>query len=290
LRSSYSAPPATTDYKGCLYVFGVLILLGAVIATYGLILIPVAIGGAAWIWYRRRQPDSIAAGIIKQSLSADPAVAVHLLNQAIEADPHGVKTLRACAAWFYDHHCWQDAAEAYAGLLTVHSDFEAENRYITCLLAADRPDDAIPRVEHLRTTMPMVESVQTATLGQLATAYLYKGDVGQAMAFISLAPLQKRNLDAALQGCLYLRAVARYMTGDRRRAISDLERLYAVNPSMADVINDKRAMEAGTFELAKPKPYPDWYPIDQRDAALPSDPGTDEPGASASSPEPPSST
>ena len=105
LRPSYSGPATTTSYKGCLYAIGVIVLLVLAIVTYGLILIPVAIGIGVWIWYRRRQRDSIAGRIIKQALAAPPPAAVHLLNQAIEVDPQGSKTLSACASWFYDHQC-----------------------------------------------------------------------------------------------------------------------------------------------------------------------------------------
>lgn len=272
LRSSYAGPVTTTSYKGCLYVIGAIVLLALAVVTYGLILIPVAIGIGVWIWYRRRQPDSIAGRIIKQALAAPPPAAVHLLNQAIEADPHGPNTLRACGSWFYDHQCWQDAAEAYAGLLHTQSDWDSERRYVTCLLAANRPDEAIPRLENLRSISPADDYVQAALLGQLATAYLLKGDVGQAAAFIDLAPLQKRNLDTALQGCLYLRAAVRYLSGDRRRAIADLERLYAVNPAMPGVGDSKAAMQAGTFKFSKPQPNPDWYPPDQVDSDLTSEP------------------
>src|SRR6266852_831859 len=226
----------------------------------------VAIGIGVWIWYRRRQPDSIAGRIVKQALAAPPPAAVHRLNQAIEVDPQGPKTLRACASWFYDHQCWQDAAEAYAGILHVQSDWESERRYVTCLLAANRPDEAMPRLEHLRSVNPADDVVQAALLGQLATAYLLQGDLGQAAAFIDLAPLQKRNLDAALQGCLYLRATVRYLSGDRRRAIADLERLYAVNPAMPGVSDSKVAMQTGTFKLSEPNPYPDWYPAELRES------------------------
>jgi len=266
LHPSYSGPATTTSYKGCLYAIGVIVLLVLAIVTYGLILIPVAIGIGVWIWYRRRQPDSIAGRIVKQALAAPPPAAVHLLNQAIEVDPQGPKTLRACASWFYDHQCWQDAAEAYAGILHVQSDWESERRYVTCLLAANRPDEAMPRLEHLRSVNPADDVVQAALLGQLATAYLLQGDLGQAAAFIDLAPLQKRNLDAALQGCLYLRATVRYLSGDRRRAIADLERLYAVNPAMPGVSDSKVAMQTGTFKLSEPNPYPDWYPAELRES------------------------
>jgi tetratricopeptide (TPR) repeat protein len=267
LRLSYSGPATTTSYKGCLYAIGVIVLLVLAIVTYGLILIPVAIGVGVWIWYRRRQPASIAGRITKQALAAPPPVSVHLLNQAIEVDPQGPMTLRTCASWFYDHQCWQDAAEAYAGLLHTQSEWESERRYVTCLLAANRPDEAIPRLEHLRSASPADDFVQAALLGQLATAYLLKGELGQAGAFIDLAPLQKRNLDAALQGCLYLRSTVRYLSGDRRRAIADLERLYAVNPAMPGVSDSKAAMQAGAFKLSEPNPYPGWYPAELRESA-----------------------
>jgi hypothetical protein len=117
--------------------------------------------------------------------------------------------------------------------------------------------------------------LEAAVLGELATAFLLKGQIGQAMAFIDLAPLKKHNLDSALQLCLYVRGVGRYLTGDHRRAIADLERLYAVNPNFADLLASKTAMEGGTFVLTPAKPYPDWYPIEHRDDELASEPQID---------------
>lgn len=276
LRSSYSTSGTTTNYKGCLYALGILVLLVATIVTYGLVLIPLAIGVGVWVWYRRRQPDSIAQRIIKQVPLAGQAEAVGLLNQALEVDPHGLKTLRACASWFSEHKCYQDAAEAYAGILHVRNDLSAERMYVACLLGAGRADEAIPRLEHIRSMSSPGDSLEVATLAELASAYFLKGETGQAMAFIGLAPLQKRNLDSPLQLCLYLRGVGKYLEGDRRHAIADLERLYAVNPAFPDVMADKTAMEGGTFAFAPAKPYPDWYPLDHRETVLASESQADD--------------
>jgi hypothetical protein len=281
LRSTYSTPQTSTDYKGCLYVIGILVLLGATIASYGLVLIPVAIGVAGWIWFRRRRPDSIAQRILKQAQSSGPAEAVGLFNQALEVDPHGLKTLQACARWFSEHKCYQDAAEAYAGILHLHNDISAERMYVACLLGAGRVDEAIPRLEHIRAITPAGDSMEAAVLAELASAYLLKGQTSQAMAFIDLAPLRKRNLDIPLQMCLYLRGVGRYLDGDRRQAIADLERLYAVNPAYPDLISEKAAMKDGTFIFAPAEPYPAWYPVDHRETVLASEPQIDEHAASS---------
>lgn len=275
LRSTYSTPEATTSYKGCLYALGILILVIATIVTYGLALIPVAVGVGVWVWYRRRQPDSIAQRIIKQAQSAGPAEAVGLFNQALEVDPHGLKTLQACASWFSEHQCYQDGAEAYAGILHLHNDLIAERRYVACLLGAGRVEEAIPRLEHMRALSTPGDSLEVAVLAELATAYLLKGQTGQALAFIDLAPLKKRNLDTHLQLCLYLRGVGRFLGGDHRHAIADLERLYAVNPSFPDLMASKTAMEGETFTFAPAKPFPDWYPIDHREAVLASESETE---------------
>lgn len=271
LRSAYSAPANPTNYKGCLYALGILVILAAAVASYGLVLIPLVLGAGIWMWYRRRQPDSIAGGIIKQAELAQPVDAVNLFHQALELDPHGFKTLSAAASWFSGHQCYQDAAEAYAGILHLRADFGAEQKYIASLLGAGRADEAIPRLEHLRAMGSPGDGSEASVLGSLATAYFIKGDPAQAMAFIGVAPLQKRNLDPQLQVCLYLRSVGRYLSGDHRRAIADLERLYAVNPDFPDVISSKTEMQAGNFTIDMAKPYPDWYPTSHREAALASE-------------------
>jgi tetratricopeptide (TPR) repeat protein len=271
LRSTYSTTQTPTNYKGCLYALGILTLVVATIASYGLVLIPAAIGVGAWVWYRYKQPESISQRIIKRAQLAEPAEAVGLFNQALNVDPHGLKTLRAAASWFSQHQCYQDAAESYAGIVHLQDDLRAERMYVACLLSAGRVDEAIPRLEHIRALSTPGDSLESEVLSELASAYLLKGETSQAMAFIDLAPLKKRNLDAPLQMCLYLRGVGRYVAGDRRRAIADLERLYAANPSFPDLNATKAAMEDGKYVFAPAKPYPDWYPIDHRDAVLPSE-------------------
>jgi hypothetical protein len=124
----------------------------------------------------------------------------------------------------------------------------------------------------MRATTSADDSLGVAVLGEVATAYFLKGEPAQAMAFIALAPLQKRNLDSSLQLCLYLRGVGRYLMGDRRHAISDLERLYALNPGFGDVVATKASMQAGSFAFPPARPYPDWYPASHRETALPSEP------------------
>ncbi|TAN33907.1 DUF4236 domain-containing protein [bacterium] len=281
LHSTYSAPATSASYKGCLYAIGVMVLLMLTVVTYGLVMIPVAMAAGAWIWHRRRQPAFIASRIIKRAETAEPIKTVDLLNQALEVDPHGLKTLRSCASWFYDHQCWQDSAEAYSGILQVQPDWDAERRYATSLLAAGRADDAIPHLEHMRAVSSSGDGDEAAVLGQMAMAYFMKGQPSQAMAFIDLAPLEMRNLDGALQQCLYLRAVGRYLAGDRRHAIGDLERLYAINPAFTDLMATKAAMESGTYGLPPAKPYPDWYPMDHRETNLaPAEPGRVTPATS----------
>jgi tetratricopeptide (TPR) repeat protein len=239
----------------------VLFVIALAVVTYGLILIPVAIGVVALVWYRRTRPVWKAQRLINQATRVGEPEAVAVLYQALEIDPDGKKTLKACGDWFYDHACWLDAGEVYAGYLDAVADLDTESRYVRSLVNAGRLDDALPRLEHLR-QLPFLEDESRATvISMLAAVYVMKGDVSQASALIGTASLQKHQLGLGLQQCLYMRAVCRYLLGQRRTAIPDLDRLYAVSPAYPRVGETKSEMLAGAYCFEQCSPRPDWYPV-----------------------------
>jgi tetratricopeptide (TPR) repeat protein len=186
--------------------------------------------------------------------------AVILLHQALEVDSEGPNTLLACGNWFNDHQCWADAAETYGDYLQHRPSWYIEGRYVDALLRSDRVDEAIERLQHMRAIPMLADDSQASLTANLALAFLLKNDPGQALALASSASLQKRNLGEGLQQCLYLRAASRYLSGQKAKAIADLDRLYAVNASYPNLGEAKAEMQAGSYAVAPPKPYPDWYP------------------------------
>jgi tetratricopeptide (TPR) repeat protein len=230
------------------------------VISSGQILIPVAVSVGLWIWYRMTRPSYVAMRVIRHALRLPGDQTVALLHDALEIDPDGPRTLRACGDWFQQHECWVDAATAYGAYLHKRADWDVEAAYIKCFVAAGRLDEAIPRLDHLR-MLPMLEDESRASIiSILALALLHKGDATQALAVVGTAPLRKHNLGVGLQQCLCMRAAAQYFLGRKSQAIADIDRLYAVNPLYPDVQGTKAEMMAGTFHIEAPKPYPDWYP------------------------------
>jgi tetratricopeptide (TPR) repeat protein len=243
-----------------LWIAAIAVVIVLSVISYGLILIPVAIGVALWIRYRITRPSYLATKVIKQARQMPGDQAVALLHDALEIDPAGPGTLRAGGDWFQQHECWEDAAYAYGAYLHQRADWDVEAAYIKCLVAAGRLDEAIPRLDHLR-MLPMLEDESRASIiSILALALLHKGDATQALAVVGTAPLWKHNLGGGLQQCLRMRAAAQYLLGRKSQAIADIDRLYAVNPLYPDVQGTKAEMMAGAFRIEAPKPYPDWYP------------------------------
>jgi hypothetical protein len=242
----------------------VAIAIGLVVtvATSGLALVPIVLGVALFEVLRRRQrnhqPRYQAEQLIKRAmLAADPA-AVGLLHEAIDIDPSGKDTLIACANWFYDRQCWADAADAYAGYLHVEATPFYEIRQAESLVRAGHLDEAVAELGHLRTE-GLTESDQALVLSDLAMTFALKGDPGQGLAFANEAGLQKHALSPGAQRCLMMRAICRYLTGQKARGIDDLERLYAINSS-PEVLELKARMQNGTYQLDVPNAYPAWYP------------------------------
>ena len=248
---------------GCLVIVGVAIAIALTVAGYGLVLIPIVLGLVLYFVLRRRhrnhQPWYLAQQLIKQALAApDPAATVGLLHEAIDTDPEGKTTLVECANWFYDRHCWADAADAYAGYLHIESTPYYELRHAQALVGAGHLDDAATELAHLRTEA-LDESDQALVLSQLALTFVLKGDPGQGLAFANEASLQKHALSVGAQKCLMMRGTCRYLVGQKAKGIEDLERLYALS-SLPEVFDAKTKMQAGTFQVDASQPYPAWYP------------------------------
>jgi tetratricopeptide (TPR) repeat protein len=242
---------------GCLWVIGVVVGLAIVVATYGVALIP--LGLFVWwrVHHRHQQPSYIAGELIKKAAVAPLPDAVHLYHQAMDADPNGAVTLMSAGSWFYQHSCWSDAADAYAGYLHLAKDSDVEQRYAASLLAAGHPDEAITEYQNLAAEFGQIPE---RMISELAGAFLIKGDAGQALAIAKEAPLQRHQLDNGLQRALMARASAEYFLGQKAKAVSDLERLYAVNPNFPNVSETKQRMSEGTFQIEKPAVRPPWYP------------------------------
>ncbi len=244
---------------GFLWVTGVIFGIALVVITYGIALIPIVFG--IWWWIRRmhRQPKYIAAQLMHRAAAASPREAVHLYHQAIDANPTGIENLRAAGDWFFQQSCWSDAADSYAGYLHLANNPEVEHNYATSLVEAGHLDEAIQEFQSLASSY---EQVPVSLISGLAGAFLLKGDPGQALAIAKQAPLQKHELDEALQKALLARAYAQYMLGQKAKAFADLERLYAVNPNFPQVAEIKQRMSAGTFQIDVPQDRPAWYPAE----------------------------
>jgi len=280
LRSNYATPSSSRSTAiGCLVVLGILVAIGAVVATSGLVLIPIAIGGAAWIWYRYTRPSSQASRLLKGASRLDPAQALPVVHQAMSIDP-GQKTIRTCADWFFAQKCWPDAADAYSEYLHLATDWDAEARYANSLLNAGRLDDAIARLDQLRTIAVITDESRTTMISGLALAWALKGDLQQARSLLDTAGLQKRNLDIGLQQCLMLRAACEFLQGQRAKAIADVDRLYAVNPQYPNIATIKVEMASGSFKLTPAQVTPDWYPTEASPTITPAETAEGLPPAS----------
>jgi hypothetical protein len=244
---------------GCLWVVGVIVGISLAVVTYGIALIPIGLGIWWWIHHRHQQPQYLAGKLFKKAAAAPLPDAVHLYHQAIDADQTGVATLRTAGDWFYQHACWSDAADAYAGYLHLEKNAEVEHNYAASLLASGHPDEAISEFQGLAAGY---DRIPGQLISELAGAFLLKGDAGQALAIAKEAPLQQHQLDDGLQKALLARAFAEYMVGQKAKAISDLERLYAVNPNFPQISNIKQRMSDGTFQIEAPITRPAWYPAE----------------------------
>ncbi len=252
VRSS-GAPQKTTIGEvfrkppGAKIGYGILLTVLVVTSPVG---IPLLLTGIfQWFLSKRWHARSLVA---KAAKSSDPEEAKALLDQAELTLPGDPEVLAPLAGWNADQHNFEEAAALYALYLQRSpNDGTARAHYARCLLLSGDSDAAIEQFVLVR-ALPLDDESQASITTFLAIAHLMKGDAGQALALLKEAPLQRHSLGIGLQQCLQYRAVAFYFTGDTKRAISDMDRLYAVNPAYKDVLEDKATMAAGTFVLDAP--------------------------------------
>jgi|SRR5579872_6179899 len=251
---------------GCLVLLGTALAIGGIVATSGLILIPIVLGLIAWGAWHYRRPKSQAQRLIAQAQKLDSPERVLTLHQALQLAPNEPQVELACANIFYDLECWVDASQCYGEYLHHQPSLMIEAKYVQALLRAGQLEEAIDRLAVLRSQPGLSEQAASSVVANLALAFLLKGDPEQAEALVDQAVGGKRNLDEGLQQCLLLRGIARYSLGQRAAAIRDMERLYAA-ASNPDVLRDKTAMQDGTYKVDSFSPYPAWYPHERLEQA-----------------------
>ena len=234
------------------------LLVLAVIGTAGLALIPIVIWRVARTRRLKHEPAFLAGELLSKAMAAQDQDAVGFLHAAMDTDPRGKDTLTSCANWFYEHQCWADAADAYAALLHVSSATPYEIKYGKSLNGAGHADEALVEFQHLL-AQSLDESDHAYVLSQIAMAFMLKGDVSQALAFVNQVSLGKHNLNSGEQTALMMQATCRYQLGQKAKGIEDLERLYAISGS-AVIAELKARMQNGSFVIDPVIPYPAWYP------------------------------
>lgn len=245
-RSVPMTPAAKLGWGITLLILG-LILLAAVWPIGILILI----GGGALVWVamkQRKEPKWRIRNLLRKALQ-NPASRNQLLQQAINIDPENPEALAACAENAYQTGDWSKASELYKHyLLKAPDDEQAELHLGFSYLNGEEVDAALPHLEKIRARS--APGQRPGLINAVAVAFLKKGDPNQAMEILKTLPLRRQNLDELLLQGLFLRSIAHYGLHQTNAAMSDLDRLYAINPAYPDLGVVRDAMKSGTFSVA----------------------------------------
>lgn len=96
---------------------------------------------------------------------------------------------------------------------------------------------------------PLQDDSRASVSAHLALAFLHKGDAAQALEIAKAENLRGQHLGPGQCSCLFTRALAEYLGGQRARAVQDLDRLYALDPGFGGLTETKAAMQAVTYQL-----------------------------------------
>lgn len=184
-----------------------------------------------------------------------PAEGAALLDRAAQVHSESPELIAARAELAYRQGAWSDSAQMYGQYLALApSDGLARAHYAHACLMAGLYDQGVVAFQQLLTGPQALGEDERADLARsLALAFLGKGDNEQALEVMRAQPLQRHSLSATLAACLFLRAVCEYLLGRLARAVTDLDRLYAMSPgSMSEMQQVKATMQAGTFVYTLP--------------------------------------
>lgn len=182
-----------------------------------------------------------------------------LLDQAWAVLPESPQILAAFADWHYHARSWSTAADLYRRyLVAAPNDWEARAHLAQALLWAGCFSAAVPVLQEMLTA-PLAEDSRVSMTRNLALALCAVDEADRGLEVVRTLPLQRHTLSPELIKALHARAVCYALTGQRARAVHDLDRLYALEPTYPDLDSDRTAMKDGTFRLTLVGP--DDHPI-----------------------------
>jgi tetratricopeptide (TPR) repeat protein len=232
---------------------------GITLAIFGLLLLAVAwpiailllLGGGALAWVaikQRKEPKWQVRSLLRKA--RQNSTGRHdLLQQALTIDPENPEALAACAEDAYQAHDWAVASSLYERyLIKAPDDEQAEMHLGFSYLNAGDLDPALQHLEKIRAKSDA--SDRPGLVNAVAVAFLKKGDPGQALEILKTLPLRRQNLEEALQQGLFLRSMAHYGLHQASGALTDLDRLYAINPEYPGLAVARDAMKVGTFSVS----------------------------------------
>jgi len=190
-----------------------------------------------------------ARALIDRAQHKDGAEAKALLDRASLLHPGSSEVTVAYAQWYFDQQQWDQAVVNYAEYLKVApDDWIARGHWAQALLNAGHWDEAITALQSMRQA-PLDDDARASVGAHLALAFLHKNDAPQGLEIAKAENLRAQHLGPGQLQCLFTRALASYLCGQRAKAIADLDRLYATDPSFGGLAETKAAMQAGTYNL-----------------------------------------
>jgi tetratricopeptide (TPR) repeat protein len=244
-RSAAVTPAAKLGWGVALIIFGLLLL--AVLWPLAILLLTSG-GAVAWVATNQsKEPKWQVRALLRKAHQNLGGRA--LLEQALAIDPENPEALAACAGDAYQNEDWSAASSLYERyLLKVPDDEQAELHLGFSYLNAGKLDPALEHLEKIRARSGADE--RPGLVNAVAVTLLKKADPGQALEILKTLPLRRQKLDEALQLGLFLRSMARYGLRKMAGAMSDLDRLYAINPEYPGIAAVRDTMRAGTFSVA----------------------------------------
>lgn len=233
---------------------------GIVLAAGGLLLLlplwPVGLlmmAAGLWLFVvglrQRKEPKWRIRALVSQA-QRQPGVRSALLQQALQIDPENPEALAASAENAFLSEDWPAANQLFERYLAkAPEDSQAQLHLGFSYMNAGDTDRALQRLEPIRAGYGPA-GTPTGLANAVTVGFLKKADPGQALEILKTLPLRRQTLDTALQQSLLLRAIAHYQLHQKAAAATDLDRLYAIDPSYPDIEKVRGSLKDGSFDLS----------------------------------------
>lgn len=226
---------------GCLWTVISVILL----ASYPVAGVISVAGQVAFYIRNMKTAKSQARKLFIQGKAAydkgDYVTSLDNFSKVLELQPQIKSLLPLVADLNFGQGKYQEAISLYQKHLADNAgDMEIQSKLALTLFEDKKYDEAITILQNL----PSEIKEELSIINLTAACFVQMGKFDLALAFLEKGPVRKRKMDDEMMEFRYLLGVCYQKQGENKKAVNQLQKIYAEDVTFADVEERLRQLEA----------------------------------------------